>query len=412
MEISNFQNSFIYLFNKDFIQFLRTIKSFHPNLKSTIKKSFKSIDKSDSQYIQSLSNTSEHFLSFCNSHISHIFESNNSSSYISSSMDFFPFNNINFYSTFSPSYLNSNSFSKIDFDIFKFFFKFYFFSYLYNETYNIANNSNDLVEDILDDDIDNDQTHKFTPTEQIIDLTQNILSFINNPSSFSIQSIENMLSQYTYPFNKNIILSYSTAFIHIYNSLIHNTDDTLDDTVDDIIGNSTLGNITKEIMKDINLDSLNLSDINPNDLDISKILSGDNNGNNPLNDVVQKVGNVVSQKMSSGELDVENIMGDIMKFIGNSQNNSSNKPDIANMMASMMGGSGINDLMNNMLNPNKSQTQNNNPNMNDLIKNLSNNDISNLQNQIKQQSPYPPNSREAKMRDRLQKKLNNKNKDN
>ncbi len=109
---------------------------------------------------------------------------------------------------------------------------------------------------------------------------------------------------------------------------------------------TTIGKIAKEIIEDVNIDKFKqtISD----EGDILKALANPENG---LGELFSKVGNKVSDKISSGELNQDAIMKDAMKFAsmlpsmfgnngGGGGNSDFNMGDMMRMMSAMNGGGG------------------------------------------------------------------------
>jgi len=110
---------------------------------------------------------------------------------------------------------------------------------------------------------------------------------------------------------------------------------------------TTIGKIAKEIIEDVNIDKFKqtISD----EGDILKALANPENG---LGELFSKVGNKVTDKISSGELNQDAIMKDAMKFAsmlpsmfgnsggGSGGNGDFNMADMMRMMSAMNGGGG------------------------------------------------------------------------
>lgn len=108
---------------------------------------------------------------------------------------------------------------------------------------------------------------------------------------------------------------------------------------------TTIGKIAKEIIDDVNIDKFKQT--MSEEGDILKALANPDNG---LGELFSKVGNKVSNKISSGELNQDAIMKDAMKFgsmilpnmFGNSEGGGSdfNMADMMRMMSAMNAGGG------------------------------------------------------------------------
>jgi len=110
---------------------------------------------------------------------------------------------------------------------------------------------------------------------------------------------------------------------------------------------TTIGKIAKEIIEDVNIDKFKQTMTEEGD--ILKALANPENG---LGELFSKVGNKVSDKISSGELNQDAIMKDAMKFAsmlpsmfgnnggGGGGNGDFNMADMMRMMGAMNGGGG------------------------------------------------------------------------
>jgi ribosomal protein S17E len=108
---------------------------------------------------------------------------------------------------------------------------------------------------------------------------------------------------------------------------------------------TTIGKIAKEIIEDVNIDKFKQT-INEEG-DILKALANPENG---LGELFSKVGNKVTDKISSGELNQDAIMKDAMKFAsmlpsmfgnnGGGGNGDFNMADMMKMMSAMNAGGG------------------------------------------------------------------------
>lgn len=107
-----------------------------------------------------------------------------------------------------------------------------------------------------------------------------------------------------------------------------------EDNLADMIENTKIGEIAKEISKDIDLSNLNLE--KPED-----ILNFKNN--NILGDIVSKVGSTLQSKFEKGELKHEELLREAMGMLGSMGGSGSsmlNNPLFRDLAASMAGASG------------------------------------------------------------------------
>lgn len=115
--------------------------------------------------------------------------------------------------------------------------------------------------------------------------------------------------------------------------------------------NTTLGKLAKEILEDVDVDKLQKSmDSNG---DILKSLGDPDSG---FGDIISNVSQKMASKLSSGELNQQNLMQDAMKFAsmmpgmfgnqnaGKSTNNMANMGNMMNMFGEMMSNNGGDDM--------------------------------------------------------------------
>jgi len=237
------------------------------------------------------------------------------------------------------------------------------------------------------------------------------LNIINNNN-------ENELNEIIDDDIKNILQSIKNLKINITNINDEN------ENLDDLIGDSKIGQLAKEISSQIDVDSLNLDINNPSELLNPANLFGGDNGN-ILGNLVQQVGSSITEKMNSGELNQQDLVKDAFSLMNKMQSNSSGNPILDNMMGNMMGNQGgggmdINEMMKNMMgnqDENGNSGSNNNSNgmdINEMMKNM------NMNQDMMQQmmnnmggshavNQNNPNSREGKQKEKLRKKLAEKN---
>lgn len=107
------------------------------------------------------------------------------------------------------------------------------------------------------------------------------------------------------------------------------------------LANSKIANLAKEISKDIDISSLK----SDNPQDMIKNLLDFSGSNNVLNNIIQKVSSTLGNKMSSGEIKQEELLGEAMSMMSlmNAGNNPlmaqfANNPLFAQMMKGMKSG--------------------------------------------------------------------------
>ena len=113
----------------------------------------------------------------------------------------------------------------------------------------------------------------------------------------------------------------------------------------DFLHQSKIGELAKEISRDIDISNLNL-DKPENLLNIDSLFSGKNN---VLGDIIGKVGNKISQKIQSGELKQDDLMQEAFSMMSTLNGSNSFMSDMMNNvmsnggMAGMAGMAGGND---------------------------------------------------------------------
>ena len=204
----------------------------------------------------------------------------------------------------------------------------------------------------------------------------------------------------------------------IVENIIHNIsllgisiDNTQNEKVNSILEESKIGKLAKEISESIDLSGIDEDKIKniKNPMDILQ-------NSNFMGDIINQVGSTITNKMSSGELNQEDLIKDAFSLMGGLQNDIGNNPLFSEMFSNLnsqtsnesSGNEGSDDMMSNMMN--------NMGNMGDIFKNLSQNlnmnDIQQMQNAMGGSSGVNqnnPNSREGKIKKKIKKKLNKKN---
>jgi hypothetical protein len=428
------ENKIVYVFNKYLIQFFKEIKK-DDYLKIAIKKNYKMIDKSNSKYVNE-------FMSYLGNNVNtelFIKKYDNKEDLLKlldkeELLDMKIFKNI--------TLKRLNGFYSDDKDkLLMYFNTFFLLSNLYNESVMLKEDflinkkereekqkrKEDIekdVEDILEEDEDNNEEdnneennndeedndekesdEEITPEMEyavlqkgLDDLLVYCLKVINRVEN-SKEPEEGIMDDIV----ENIIHNISLLGISI--------DNTQNEKVNSILEESKIGKLAKEISESIDLSGIDEENIKniKNPLDILQ-------NSNFMGDIINQVGNTITNKMSSGELNQEDLIKDAFSLMGGLQNDIGNNPLFSEMFSNLnsntsnesSGNEGSDDMMSNMMN--------NMGNMGDIFKNLSKNlnmnDIQQMQNAMGGSSGVNqnnPNSREGKMRKRLQKKLNEKN---
>jgi hypothetical protein len=110
----------------------------------------------------------------------------------------------------------------------------------------------------------------------------------------------------------------------------------------EFLNNTKIGELAKEISASIDMSKLNMD--NPEEmLNMNNLMSG---SNNVLGDIIQTVGSKITQKIQSGELNQEDLMGEALNMMGslNSSGHGDMMSQMMGMMGGMMGGMGGGDM--------------------------------------------------------------------
>ena len=432
------ENKIVYVFNKYLIQFFKEIKK-DDYLKIAIKKNYKMIDKSNSKYVNE-------FMTYLGNNVNtelFIKKYDNKEDLLKlleqeELLEMKIFKNI--------TLKRLNGFYSDDKDkLLMYFNTFFLLSNLYNESVMLKEdflinkkereekqkrkeNVEKDVEDILEEDEDNDEEDK---NEEDNDEKES-----DEEDSDEKESDEEITLEMEYAvLQKGLddLLVYCLKVINrvenskepeegimddIVENIIHNIsllgisiDNTQNEKVNSILEESKIGKLAKEISESIDLSGIDEDKIKniKNPMDILQ-------NSNFMGDIINQVGSTITNKMSSGELNQEDLVKDAFSLMGGLQNDIGNNPLFSEMFSNLnsqtshksSGNEGNDDMMSNMMN--------NMGNMGDIFKNLSQNlnmnDIQQMQNAMGGSSGVNqnnPNSREGKMRKKLQKKLNEKN---
>ena len=409
------ENKIVYVFNKYLIQFFKEIKK-DDYLKIAIKKNYKVIDKNSSNYINEFKKNFEK-----NENIEMFLSKKESKEEV-----------LNILDNTDESLQQIKLFKNINLKKLKNFYKdnsdkllMYYNSFLLFTTLYIdcidsknmfykkkeSNENKENVEEIItedddnennddddddDDDDDNDDDNLTPEMEYAViqksldDLLVYCLKVINNINNDNLPE-EGIMDE------EIEILVHNIKLLDISIS-----DENNEEKMTSMLEESKIGKLAKEISEGIDfsgLDEEKLKNIkNPMDV----LQNGDFLGN-----IINQVGSTITNKMTSGELNQEDLMKDAFSLMGGLQKDIGNNPLFS-------------DILNNMTNNNTNNNTNNADNtgldnIGDLFKNLSSNlgnmDLSQMQNAMggtNAMNQNNPNSRENKMRQKLQKKLNEK----
>lgn len=438
----NVQNKIIYIFNKFLINFLKAIKKDN-YFKIAIKKNYKVIDKNSNKYIKTYTRKFEEFTELlCKDGL-----------VLKDLLDNDKFKELNILKNINIGRLfkvfqsdeDSNTIMSYILTL-QLLSMFYLESVRINEELmNFVNGTEKIIEDddekeeggdddgegddgddddedgddgddSDDGDEDDDEDDKVDKEEELEKLLMKSLNIINNND-------DNELKEILDDDIKNILVNIKKLKISL------TTDEDGNGNIDDLIGDSKIGKLAKEISSQLDVDSLNLDINNPSELLNPANLFGGDNGN-ILGNLVQQVGSSITDKMNSGELKQEDLVKDAFSLMNKMQSNTSGNPILDNIMGNMMGnkeggkGMDINSMMQNMMGGmNNTNTEEStketddepNFNINDMMKNLNPDMMQQMMNSMggsQAVNQNNPNSREGKAKEKLRKKLAEKNKNN
>ena len=430
----NVQNKIIYIFNKFLINFLKAIKKDN-YFKIAIKKNYKVIDKNSNKYIKTYTRKFEEFTELlCKDGLvlKDLLENDKFT-------ELNILKNINIGRLFKVFQSDEDSNTIMSYILtLQLLSMFYLESVKVNEELmNFVNGSEKIIDDDEDkdddDDEDKDDNHdhdkdkdndndddeeddKVDKEEELENLLMKSLNIINN-------NHDNELKEILDDDIKNILVNIKNLKISL------TTDEDGNGNIDDLIGDSKIGKLAKEISSQLDVDSLNLDINNPSELLNPANLFGGDNGN-ILGNLVQQVGSSITDKMNSGELKQEDLVKDAFSLMNKMQSNTSGNPILDNIMGNMMGnkeggkGMDINSMMQNMMGGmNNTNTEESteetddepNFNINDMMKNINPDMMQQMMNSMggtQAVNQNNPNSREGKAKEKLRKKLAEKNKNN
>ena len=423
----NVQNKIIYIFNKFLINFLKAIKKDN-YFKLAIKKNYKVIDKNSNKYIKTYTRKFEEFTELlCKDGLvlKDLLENDKFT-------ELNILKNINIGRLFKVFQSDEDSNTIISYILtLQLLSMFYLESVKINEELmNFVNGSEKIIDDDEDKDDDDEEDDKddkddededeeddkVDKEEELEKLLMKSLNIINNND-------DNELKEILDDDIKNILVNIKNLKISL------TTDEDGNGNIDDLIGDSKIGKLAKEISSQLDVDSLNLDINNPSELLNPANLFGGDNGN-ILGNLVQQVGSSITEKMNSGELKQEDLVKDAFSLMNKMQSNTSGNPILDNIMGNMMGnkeggeGMDINSMMQNMMGGmNNTNTEESteesadqpNFNINDMMKNINPDMMQQMMNSMggtQAVNQNNPNSREGKAKEKLRKKLAEKNKNN
>ena len=427
--ISQVQESIVYVFNKILINFFKEIKK-EQYFKLAIKKNYKVIDKKSHKYIKYFSKKMfDNIQILCEPDLDlKILEQNEE------------FTNTNIFKNINIGRLLKNYDNDNDKKtILSYIITLSVFNVLYEDSRIIyekmlheSKNKEDILnedddeddndekdeEKVLDDDDDDeddeddnedddseseDDMSEEAILHSILTKSIKILSSINNNVN-----VENDLNEIMDD-DVRILLSH----INELKVNVTNNEDLDNTNIDNLLGNSKIGQLAKEISNNIDLEQLNINTENPEEmLNPANLFNGENG--NLIGNLVQQVGSSITERMNSGELKQEDLLKDAFSLMNKMQNSSSDNPIIDNMVKNMMNTHNAQGGMPNM-GDNMGENMDMNSMMQQMMSGMGGMDQNSMQQMMNSMggtqglNQNNPNSREGKAKERLRKKLAEKN---
>jgi hypothetical protein len=375
-----------YMFNKFFSSFVKELKNLDDTLKATIKKHYKVIDKSSEEYYQFFwNNVKDHIRVFIdeedltnNEAVKDVEIIQGIS--IQNAVDVLKENNLQ---TFW-NYVNI----------------LIIFAYIYTEF--LTNKESDLK--VCKEYSESKETDKVPETiEEVQDDLKDMPSSSTNTGTFllflKVVKILSMIQNLQDPSAElaDIIdddIKSLVSKIKVFD--VVNDDIKIDEAADTMpvppkeflesIENSKIANIAKEISKEIDISNLNIE--KPEDVAKLMDFSGSNNF---LGNIVSKVSTKLTEKISSGEINQDDLLSEAMSMMGMlNGGGAGGAGGIADILKNMGGLGGLSGMMNN-------------PMMNEMMKMAKKGKVATKNTGGSRRSS-------ASTRDRLRKKLEEKNK--
>lgn len=298
-------SKFLYVFNKLFSSFIKSIKEYSEDLKPVIKKHYKVIDKSSNQYFDKFwANVEPRWKDFVECENLHEVDHLD---------DVEIANEINLNSIFTS--VKDDDKEIISSHIYLLLIFAYLYADLHNDDTTVT---------------DEDKTTVFNNVIGLLSLIQNnkkdTESYKEALDSIVDDDIVKLLSKVT---------SVSGPVPQQFNASSAETN-----PMEFLQGleNSKIANLAKEITSEIDLSNLNID--KPED--ISKLMDM-SDGNNFLGNIVSKVSNKLTEKLNTGELKQEDLMSEAMSVMGALNNGDG----LGGLLKNMGGLGGLGDLMSN-----------------------------------------------------------------
>lgn len=297
---------FLYVFNKLFSSFIKTLKEIGDELKPIIKKHYKVIDKSSNQYIDKFwSNVESKWKELVGVDI--IWESED-------------IKNVEVANEISLDFLNNALKAEDKETVSSHINLLLIFAFLYKD--HVETNS---------DNKDDNEIQLFEKVVELLSLIQNNQKdtdeYKDKLDSIVDNDITKLLSKVTVVSN-----TVPKEFEH------KSTAETNPAEFLQGLENSKIASLAKEITSEIDLSNLHID--KPED--ITKLMDM-SDGNNFLGNIVSKVSNKLTEKLNTGELKQEDLMNEAMSVMGALNNGDG----LGGLLKSMGGLGGLGDLMSN-----------------------------------------------------------------
>lgn len=305
-------SKFLYVFNKLFSSFIKTLKEVGDELRPVIKKHYKVIDKSSNQYFEHFWNSAEQkwkdFVDCENmmevDHLKHVEVANE----------------LNLDNIF-------NSVKNEDKDIItSHIYLLLIFAYLYAE----INKETSQVQDNVKEE-ERSSHVLFNNVVEVLSLIQN-----NKRDSDAYKELMDSIVDDDIVKLLSKVLTFSGQVPKQFDASSSATSNPLEFLQG--LENSKIASLAKEITSEIDLSNLSID--KPED--ISKLMDM-SDGNNFLGNIVSKVSNKLTEKLNTGELKQEDLMSEAMSVMGALNNGDG----LGGLLKNMGGLGGLGDLMSN-----------------------------------------------------------------
>lgn len=312
-KIMQSSSKFLYVFNKLFSSFIKTIKEFSEDLKPLIKKHYKVIDKSSTQYYEKFWNSVEsRWNDLVNCEVLHEVEKLDEVEIA---------NELSLNSVFAS--VKPEDKEAITSHI----YLLLIFAYLYTE---ISRESEQETEEQNETSSATDSATLFNSVVELLNLIQN-----NKKESAEYKDLlETVVDEDVVKLvSKVTIVSGQVPKQFTASSAEGNPLEFLQG-----LENSKIASLAKEITSEIDLSNLSID--KPED--ITKLMDM-SEGNNFLGNIVSKVSNKLTEKLNTGELKQEDLMSEAMSVMGALNNGDG----LGGLLKNMGGLGGLGDLMSN-----------------------------------------------------------------